>query len=476
MSAADISDRTQPEQPTLAEAMAEALAVAGVVAMAVTVVDNSGITRVKGIPVARLADAARKGIGATPTFDAFGIDDSIAPIGTPLGDLRLVPDLDAVVTLAGQPGWSWAPADRFEVDGTPYAGCQRTFARRQQDRAAAAGLEVSMAFESEWVVDAGSGDDLVPATTAPAYGMGRLIDLSDFGRDVLEAFAAEGVEVEQFHPEYGASQLELSVAPLPPVGAADRVVLVRHTVRAVAANHGYRVSFSPAVAPGGVGSGSHVHLSVWRDGVNLLAPLDGGSTGSGPDRTGLDRTGLDRTGLDRTGEAWLAGILDALPALVAVVAPSAASYLRLQPQRWAGPWRCWGRENREAALRLVAGSDSTAGANVELKVVDASANPYLVAGVLIAAGLDGVERDLELPPPATVDPATMSEQSRAAAGITRLPASLPEALDAFDANPLLAAAMGPALAETWLSVRRAEAERFSSASDEEVALASRWVW
>jgi glutamine synthetase len=449
-------DETGIKTAALAGAMGEALAEGGVVGMAVTVVDNSGITRVKGIPVTRLADAARKGIGATPTFDAFGIDDSIAPISTPLGDLRLVPDLDAVVALAGQPGWAWAPADRFHVDMSPYGGCQRSFARRMQERAAAAGLGISMAFESEWVLDAGSDTELVAATTAPAYGMGRLIDLSDFGRDLLEALATEGVEVEQFHPEYGASQVELSVSPLPPVGAADRVVLVRQTVRALAARHGYRVSFSPAVVAGGVGSGAHVHLSVWRDDVNLLAER-GGS-------------------MKPEGEAWLAGILDALPALVAVVAPSAASYLRLQPQHWAGPWRCWGRENREAALRLVAGSDSAAGANVECKIVDASANAYLVVGALIAAGLDGVERSLRLPAPATADPASMSEETRAAAGITRLPATLSEALDAFDANPVLAAAMGPELAEMWVAVRRAEAERFASASDEEIALASRWVW
>jgi glutamine synthetase len=449
------ADTTPPDAAALAGAMGEALAASGVVGMAVTVVDNSGITRVKGIPVARLADAARSGIGATPTFDVFGIDDSIAPIGTPIGDLRLFPDLEAVVTLAGQPGWSWAPADRFHVDLTPYAGCQRRFARRMQDRAAAAGLEISMAFESEWVLDAGSDTELVPATTAPAYGMGRLIDVSDFGRDLLEALAVEGVEVQQFHPEYGASQVELSVAPLPPVGAADRVVLVRHTIRAVAGNHGYRVSFSPAVAAGGVGSGAHLHLSVWRDGVNLLAAR--------PD------------GLDRTGEAWLAGILDALPALVAVVAPSAASYLRLQPGRWAGPWRCWGRENREAALRLVAGSQP-AGANVELKIVDASANPYLAVGAVIAAGLDGIERGLVLPAEATGDPATMTAEARAEAGITRLAANLTEALDAFDESPILGSAMGPELAHTWTAVRRAEADRFAFAPDEEIALASRWVW
>lgn len=430
----------------------------GVAGVAVTLVDNSGVMRVKGVPAHRLGAAVRHGIGGSPVFDAFGADDSIAPVGSPIGDLRLVPDLGALVVLEGQPGWAWAPADRFAQDGTPYPGCQRGFTRRMVQRAADAGLEIQMSFETEWVLDAGHDDELVPVSSGPAYGMGRLIDLSDFGRDLLEAMAAQGVEVEQLHPEYSPSQMEISVAPLDALGAADRVILVRHTIRSVAARHGYRVSFSPAVTTAGVGSGAHVHLSVWRDGVNLLA-RQGGS-------------------FPAEGESWLAGILDALPAMLPVIASSRASFVRLQPQRWSAPWRCWGTENREAALRVVDGSASTGGrgANAEVKVVDASANPYLVVGALIAAGLDGVARRLRLPPEVNVDPASLDDEQRRAAGVTRLPTTLTDAIDAFEASPVLREAMGPELVEAWLSVRRTEDGRFAGRSDEEIAEASRWAW
>jgi glutamine synthetase len=408
--------------------------------------------------VAKLTDATIKGVGAPPVLDAFGIDDSIAAIGSPIGDLRLKPDVSQLVALAAQPGWAWAPADRVHVDGTPYAGCQRSFARAMEARAGDAGLRVLLAFETEWVVDAGQGDDLRTATDGPAYGMGRLIDLSDYGRDLLDALRAEGVEVEQLHPEYAPSQMEVSVSPLSPVAAADRVVLLRLTIRALSATHGYRMSLSPALTPDGVGNGAHVHLSVWRGDRNLVATRAGE--------------------IDPEGAAWLAGVLDHLPALLAIGAPSVASYLRLQPQRWSAPWRCWGRENREAALRVIAGSASTggAGANAEIKVFDASANPYLLVGAIIAAGLDGVARGLTLPPPVGVDPAGMDAGAREAAGVTRLPCSLPEALDALESTPVLLAALGPELADTWLAVRRAEVARFAHHSDDQVALASRWVW
>lgn len=476
-----------PGDPYRALEAAEALRRNGIHAVAVTMVDNSGVARVKAMPVERLAQAAANGIGAPPVFDFFGGDDSIAPGGSPVGDLRMLPDLAALRSLAAMPGWAWAPAERVALDGSSHPGCQRAFAHRQQERAAAAGLELKMAFETEWVLDAGkdgrlgpdgvAGEDrLVPVTTGPAYGMGRLVDVAGFSSELLAMLAGSGVEVVQLHPEYAPSQMELSVAPKGPVGASDEVVVVRQTLRAVAARHGWRVSLSPAFEPEGVGNGAHLHMSLWRGSTNLLAPVMSSATiGIG---AASDEARCRPSGLDPVGEAWLAGILDALPALMAVVAPSAASYLRLQPQRWAAPWRCWGRENREAALRLVAGSawGGPEGANVELKVVDASANPYLVTGAVLAAGLDGVRRSLTLPQEVTVDPALLDDDGRKAAGVMRLPRSLGEALDELDRSEVLRSAMGDQLANAFSAVRRAELERFAASSDEEIAVGSRWVW
>lgn len=350
------------------------LLVAGVAGVAVTFVDNSGVVRVKSVPVARLAQAEAHGIGCPLVIDAFGSDDSIAPIGSAVGDLRLRPDLAALTVLAAQPGWAWAPGDRLTTDGHPHPGCSRHAATVAEARLAADGFEVRAAFETEWVLDAGTGDDLVAVTTGAAYGMSRLVDVADLGRQLLDALAAEGVEVEQLHPEYGPSQMELSVVPTTAVTAADRVVLVRSTIAAVSRRHGHRVSFAPVVAPDVVGNGTHLHLSLWRDGRSMM--------------TG----GPGRHGLHPEGEAWVAGILDAVAALVAVGAPGVASHLRLQPGRWSAPWACWGRENREAALRLVTGSASRhgSGANVELKAVDATANPYLLVAAVMAAGADGL--------------------------------------------------------------------------------------
>jgi glutamine synthetase len=438
------------------------LSAAGVTIVALCWVDNAGIARAKAIPLGRLERAAGWGVGMSPVFDVFLVNDAItasAHIGGPGGDLRLVPDLERVTVLAGQPGWAWAPVDRYTQEGRVYAGCQRSFARRMTRLAAEQGLELRMAFEVEWAVGTEEDGRFRPACTGPAYGMARLTELSDYGREVAAALEREELTVEQFHPEYAPGQLEISVAAADPVGAADDSLLVRETVRAVSARHGFRASFAPSVQAGLVGNGGHVHLSVWRDGRNLLA--------GGPGRHGL-------TG---DGEAFAAGILAELPALTAVGAPSVASYLRLVPSHWAGVFQCWGRENREAALRLVTGSagEQDVRANVEVKCFDLAANPYLAAGSLIAAGLAGMRDGATLPAEVDGDPAGL-DGAPGVSGVRRLPRTLPEAAGCLERSTVLRAAMGDPLFEAFLAVRRGEADLFAGAAPDDVVAQTRWRW
>src|SRR5919106_1728272 len=230
-----------PGDPERARRVAEALADRGIAAVALTYVDNTGITRVKTVPIGRLANAVVAGVGMSPVFDVFVVDDSIttsAHIGGPVGDLRLYPDLDALCRLSGQPGWAWAPADRYTQEGQPHVACQRLFAATMADRAAERDLELKMPFGVAWFVGREEGDGTPPACAGPAYGMARVVELSDYIRELLVVLDDQGVPVEQFHPEYAAGQLEVSVATADPVGAADRLVLVKETIRAVAQTHG----------------------------------------------------------------------------------------------------------------------------------------------------------------------------------------------------------------------------------------------
>ncbi|CAL9366528.1 Glutamine synthetase [Actinosynnema sp. ALI-1.44] len=409
-----------------------------VILVAITWVDHSGITRVKSVPLRGLPDAAAHGVGASPVFDAFLLDDSIVAgrhAGGPVGDLRLHPDLDRITVLAGQPGWAWAPADRHDQDGVPHPQDERGFARAMADRMAVHGYDVRAGFEVEWAVGQPGTDDFVPAATGPAYGHTRQVELSDYCADLVAALGEQGVEVLQFHPEYAPGQFEVSTAPEDPVHAADTAVLVRETVRAITARHGLRASFSPKVVADGVGNGGHLHVSLWRDGRSLAGAPD--------------------------AESFAAGVLRHLPGLCAVGCPSVASYLRLVPSHWAGAFAAWGVENREAALRVVEGRD------LEVKCYDPAGNPYLVVGATLAAGLAGIVDGLRLPEPVDVDPVRV-------AGVPRLPRSLEEAVRAFEADDVLVEAFGPEFAATIVDVRRGEVARFAGASPEEVARVTRW--
>lgn len=434
-----------------------------VVAVAVTWVDTSGVTRVKAVPLARLPHAAAWGIGASPVFDAFLCDDSIVSgrfAGGPVGDLRLHPDLARVTPLAAQPGWAWAPADRYDQEGEPHPLDARLLARRQAARLAEQGYAVRSAVEVEWCVSTATDGRFVAAGDAPAYGMARLVELSDYLADVLRALTAQGLPVEQIHPEYAPGQYEVSVAAQDPVAAADTFVLVRETIRAVTARRGLRATFAPKVLADGVGNGAHVHLSLWRDGSNAMA----------------DGTG--RYGLTVPGEAFAAGILARLPALLALGAPSVASYLRLVPAHWAGAFACWGRENREAGMRFVTGpvGSRAEAANVEVKCVDAAANPYLLLAGLLAAGRAGLAAGATLPEPVDVDPAALTPTERAERGIRPLPATLLEAVRALEADTELTAAFGPELVDTVATVRRGEAALFAGRDPVEITERTRWVY
>jgi glutamine synthetase len=288
------------------------------------------------------------------------------------------------------------------------------------------------------------------------------------------------------------------VAPSDPVGAADDSVLVRQTIRAVSHRHGLRVSFAPSVVAGTVGNGGHVHLSAWRDGHNLFEPFPGPQSGlpgrksSLPASQGGSPGSHSQGGLPRSQDSlpgsqsgipgsqsglpgWeggfaTAGILAHLPALLAVGAPTPASYLRLVPSHWAGVFACWGVETREAALRFVPGTSGRPGAaNLEVKCFDLAANPYLLTGALVAAALDGLAAGRPLPAPITGDPVHLPDAPR-------LPTTLDAATDAFAVDPMLREAMGEVLFDAVVAVRRAEADRLRDLSPEEVVAALRWAF
>ncbi len=228
--------------PPPPDALATALAERGLRWLAITWVNHVGAPLVKVIPLAQLAGAVRIGVGFSPVADAFGSDGSIDPahrLAVPDGDLRLKADAAALAPLEPTLGWAWAPGERWQRSVGPYPGDQRHFCRRQQERLEADDVALQAGFELEWLVaEAEPGSAPRPAVPGGPYGADRLVEGLDYATAVLEAIEAAELPWLQFHPEYGAAQFELSLAPGTALEAADRLVRARLVIQRVSRRFG----------------------------------------------------------------------------------------------------------------------------------------------------------------------------------------------------------------------------------------------
>src|ERR1700744_4840604 len=373
--------------PLAAAAIAQ-LEAEGVDAVIGTVVNPAGLTQAKTVPIRRTNAFADPGLGASRVWHGFAIDQTgiafTEHIGV-VGDERIRIDLSAMRILGD--GLAWAPGSFFEHGGAPVPACSRGTLGRIEAALAEAGIEAIVGHEIEFLLVGPDGHQL-PSTLWAQYGLAGVLEHEAFVRDVIAATSVSGVAIEQFHPEYGANQFEISLTPQSAVAAADQLVLTRLIVGRVARRYGLRVSLSPAPFVGEVGCGGHQHFSL----TNSAGPLF------------ADGAGI--RGMTSKGENALAGLLSGLPEAQGILCGSIVSGLRLHPGNWAGAYACWGTENREAALRFIVGGSATPhGGNVEVKVVDPSANPYFATAAILGLALDGIKDKAALPPEIKVDPA-----------------------------------------------------------------------
>ncbi|MGN6868750.1 MAG: glutamine synthetase family protein [Solirubrobacteraceae bacterium] len=409
---------------------------------------NDGTVRAKASSRHGLGGRLSAGIGLTVAMQAMNSLDLLQPVTGmgPVGEVRLVPDLETFRVLPYAPHSGAVLTDHMRLDGTPAPACQRSFLKRMERGLADRGLVLRAAFENEFSLATAVDGSYVPVDSALCFATIGMTASQDYVDELASALEAQRIPLEQYYAEMGHGQQEISTAHAPALQAADEQLLVRETIRAVATRRGLVASLAPKPWPENAGNGCHIHFSLWEGNSNRFYD------GSREDH------------LSDTARSFIAGVLAHLPGLCALTAPSFNSYHRIVPQFWAGAFRCWGHDNREAPVRVASpfrGSEE-ASTNAELKASDASCNPYLALGGLIAAGLDGLERGLEPPDPVEVDPATLSDSERAALGVDRIPATQAEALDALAADGLLLGALGEELAGSYMAVRRSEWEAYSA--------------
>jgi glutamine synthetase len=426
--------------------------------------DNGGIVRGKSTHISGLAHRMAEGIGQSLAMQAFAGVDQLAPVAGlgPVGEFRLVPDPDTFVVLPYVPESGMLLCDMLTQDRQPWEACPRSFLKRMIASAAAMGIVMRAAVEHEfYLVRETAEGGYVPADSSLCYSSIGFDAEAEVILDIVRTLEQQGVEVEQYMPELGPGQQEISVHHADALRAADNALIVREAVRGVARQHGLLASFAAKPFLDQAGSGAHIHFSLW------------GATGSTNAGHNLLHDAAERGGLSALGRHAIGGVLAHLPGLLALTCASPNSYRRLLPHFWSSAYTAYGFDNREGAIRVPSPfwgreAEST---NLELKPADHSGNPYLAMGALLAAALDGIRRELDPGEPVEVDPGNLSDEERERRGIRRLPESLGAALDALERDTVLTAALGPLLTSAYLGVKRLEIAYFAEKSPEQEALA-----
>jgi glutamine synthetase len=386
--------------------------------------DLSGHFRGKSFPAADLPARLERGVGLAPTnifISAFGAIQ-MTTFGT-RGEVFLIPDASTrvLVPFEGSTAEYFFLGDIKTLEGSPWDFCPRHVLRRAiEDLKSETGLSLLASFEQEFTY---SGGGLMQQP----YELDAYRRQGVFGENLVTAMRQAGVIPDSFLAEFGKRQFEVTSVPALGLRAADNAVITRELAQAVAFRLGHRVSFTPTPEPGATGNGTHIHFSFLdKDAKPVL---------------------LDEHrpwGLSLQGAQFIAGILHHLPAICAVTAPSPPSYYRLRPNRWAPVNADVGLLDRGTAVRIcpaVGDAQQRArGYNVEFRVADASASPYLALAMMVQAGIDGIRQQREI----------------AALDVRALPTHLEQALELLSASEAAAKWLGSDLHSAYLQFKQAE--------------------
>jgi glutamine synthetase len=430
----------RPERP---EDVARRLAAAGVDIVRISYPDLLGIDQGKDIPVDQLPQAVRHGLTfcravyyTTATGDTV---DSAAGLRAGLPDIAVRPILDSAVGLPWEPGVSWMLGEAADAVGAPVAECPRRALQRVLGRFAADGLGPVIGPELEFYVlepdpAAAVGWRRYGELAGNVYVVGRKGDPRGLLLRLLRDLGAMGLDVVGGNHEYCSGQFEVNLGHSAALDAAARAVRFKSAVREIALTEGLMATFMGRPFNDEGGSGFHLHVS--------MSDADG--------RNAFDDPGSEY-GLSALARRALAGVLAHAPALSAFLAPTVNAYKRLGLHTLAPALVDWGLDNRCAMVRVP--PERGAGTRLELRLGDATANPYLACAAALAAMYLGIKHGLE--PPAPLEGYGYNPQNAA-----MLPRTLTEAVAAAEADTGLAEVLGPELVAAYLTMKRDELERF----------------
>ena len=392
------------------------------------------------ISPAELENALEEGM----TFDGSSIDGFSRVFES---DVLAMPDANTFEILPWTQGSS--PEARVfcniaHLDGSPFEGDPRQVLMRNMEKARKLGFSFYVAPEIEFFyfdpkdptpipLDQGSYFDL---TTADVAGTLR--------KRTIQTLETMGIPVEYSFHEDSPSQHEIDLRHTDALSMADSVMTFRLVVREVAAVDGLYATFMPKPLEGVQGSGMHTHMSLYKGEENAFHDPD------------------DKYHLSEIGKGFIAGLLRHAPEITAITNQTINSYKRLIPGFEAPVVVSWARNNRSALVRVPTSKNKATATRVEYRSPDPVCNPYLAFSVMLAAGLKGIEEGYELPGEAAGNVGAMTDEERAAEGMSALPQSLSDALNLMEQSELVKDALGEHIFEWFLKNKRKEWQEYKS--------------
>jgi glutamine synthetase len=414
-------------------------------------VDVHGVPKSKCVPIEHLADAAEGS-----ELYTVGALDGMGELGPHEDECVGVPDLEAVTVLPWDRRYAIAPANLY-FHGEAYDHDFRRILQNQLAEADALGFRLNMGVEPEvyilretpggfepWVAE-----DLHNAPTR-GYDLETTILADRFLEPMVEYMNGLGWDVYSFDHEGGDGQYEFDFAYTDALTMCDRMLVFRLMSKHVARTLGCFASFMPKPFQAGFGSGAHLNLSLAETGTGRNAFASQAFLDD-PQGTSVE------SAFTPVARHFTAGVLEHASAIMAVLSPTVNSYKRLLPRglmqeiSWAPVFQAWGYNNRTLMCRLPANRRC-----LEVRTADSAVNFYLATALVLAAGLDGIRRELPAGGPVMVDTYTISEEELARRGVHRLPWTLGDAITAFESSEFVRKVLGAEVHASYTALKKAE--------------------
>ena len=399
--------------------------------------DLCGLQRSKLVPTSSIDDLAENGAG----FAGFAAWLDLTPADP---DILAIPDRNSLFQLPWKPEVAWMPADLYGVDGEPLVQTPRLILKRMLKAAAKQGYTIKTGVECEFFLLSADGENISDnrdRSTKPCYDQQALMRRYDVISEICDAMLSLGWKPYQNDHEDGLGQFEMNWTYSDALVTADRQAFFKYMVKSIAENHGFRATFMPKPFVNLTGNGCHTHISVWDSlgNINLFKDTE------------------EELGLSTLAYQFIGGVLEAAAALCAFANPTVNSYKRLNSPvtksgaTWSPNTISYSGNNRTHMIRI-----PDAG-RFELRLPDGAANPYLLPAAIIAAGLDGIVRQIEPGDRADCNSYTTIPSH----DVKRLPANLLDALRCLEANSVFAKAFGDSVIDSYLKLQYQQWEDYN---------------